>query len=425
MMVGMETLPSIEEVAELHGRDLDAVLRAAERVRREAEAVIAAAVERCDATMHYVADGHRSVKQWAMAVTNCSPNEARVRRNTARVFALMPKVGAGLRAGTLGVAQVHELARLARNPRCREHLPASEGVLLDAARSLPFVDFRTVVQRWEALADPDGAELRHERAHTGRTASLTHVDGVFQWRTSHGVFQGTVMQEVFDAFVQAQWEADWAECVALHGAAACPALMSRTSKQRRADAMVAIFEAAATAGVDGMLIAINVNLLMDVDQYEQRLADGVAGTGVDVDPATVRDRRCETTDGVPFDPRVLVALSLLGHVRRVVVNAAGVVVNAGQKRRLFDGALAEVIRAIEPRCLWLGCTIRAAIAQIDHLISYSAGGPTDADNAGVMCEHHNLFKYRSGFDARRRPDGTWVITRPDGTVLRPPDAGAA
>lgn len=92
------------------------------------------------------------------------------------------------------------------------------------------------------------------------------------------------------------------------------------------------------------------------------------------------------------------------------------------KRRLFDGALAEVIKAIEPRCRWLGCTIRAAIAQIDHLTDFTAGGPTDAANGVVMCEHHNRFKYRSRYRPRRQPDGTWHLHRPDGSIVTPPDA---
>lgn len=116
------------------------------------------------------------------------------------------------------------------------------------------------------------------------------------------------------------------------------------------------------------------------------------------------------------------ALSMLAHVRRIVVDSAGIVVDAGMKRRLFDGALAEVLKAIQPRCTWLGCMIRAAIAQLDHIDDFTAGGPTNADNAAVMCEHHNQFKYRTRYQPQRQPDGTWHIHRPDGTTITSPDA---
>jgi hypothetical protein len=73
--------------------------------------VIAAVVGRANDSLRYLDDGHRSVKGWAMAVTNCSPFESRQRRENARVLELMPEVRAALRAGTVGVAQFHLLAK--------------------------------------------------------------------------------------------------------------------------------------------------------------------------------------------------------------------------------------------------------------------------------------------------------------------------
>ncbi len=418
----MDGLPSADEIAVMHGRELDAALLAAERVRRQAEATIAAITGRCDQTMHYRDDGHWSVKGWSMAVTNCSSREAHRRRAVARTLALMPAVRDAFAAADIGVAQVDELAKLSSNPRAREHLPASQAVLLDAARTLAFADFELVCARWLQLADTDGAERKAERRHEHRNATLTDIDGEFQWRTSHGVIDGDIMRQVFDKFCEAEFRADWDACVAEHGTAACAALLPRTAQQRRADALVAVFRAAAAAGIDGQEIQIVINLLMDQDQYEQRLSNAIDDTPVDIDPATVRSRRSETTSGIPVDPRTIVALSVLAHVRRIVVDSAGIVVDAGMKRRLFDGALAEVLKAIQPRCTWLGCMIRAAIAQLDHITDFTAGGPTAADNAAILCEHHNRFKYRARYQPQRQPDGTWHIHRPDGTTITPPDA---
>jgi hypothetical protein len=62
------------------------------------------------------------------------------------------------------------------------------------------------------------------------------------------------------------------------------------------------------------------------------------------------------------------------------------------------------------------------IAAIDHLIPTSSGGPTDTANAKVMCDKHNVFKHTADYTIQRQPDGTITITRPDGTLLQPPDA---
>lgn len=136
----------------------------------------------------------------------------------------------------------------------------------------------------------------------------------------------------------------------------------------------------------------------------------------------MRERRCETTDGVPVDPRQMIAAALVGRVRSIVTDGAGVIVAAGRTRRLFTGALREVIQAIDPVCGWIGCNLRAQLATIDHLQPRSRGGPTDAGNAKTMCNHHNIFKHTADDTVERLDDGTILITRPDGTHLRPPDA---
>jgi hypothetical protein len=202
----------------------------------------------------------------------------------------------------------------------------------------------------------------------------------------------------------------------------CAAVLPRSAAQRRADAFTAIFQTAARVGIGGEPLDVVVNLLMDVDQFEQHLAEAVADTPVVVDPATVRSRRCETADGLPVDPRQVVALAFVGQVRRIVVDGAGVVINAGRRRRLYTGPIRDALIALEPRCSWLGCMIRAAISEIDHIRSYADGGGTDAGNAAITCEHHNLFKYRRNYATERAGDGTWTLTRPDGTNVGPPDA---
>ena len=101
---------------------------------------------------------------------------------------------------------------------------------------------------------------------------------------------------------------------------------------------------------------------------------------------------------------------------------AGVIIHAGRKRQLFTGPLREVILALDPMCGWLGCTLRSQICDIDHLEPRSRGGPTDAANAKVMCDRHNIFKHVNGYTVERSPDGIIQITRPDGTPLGVPDA---
>ncbi len=78
--------------------------------------------------------------------------------------------------------------------------------------------------------------------------------------------------------------------------------------------------------------------------------------------------------------------------------------------------------ALDPVCGWLGCNLRAQISAVDHLEPRSRGGPTDAANGKIMCDKHNVFKHVNGYRVERQPDGTILITRPDGSILGVPDA---
>ena len=67
-------------------------------------------------------------------------------------------------------------------------------------------------------------------------------------------------------------------------------------------------------------------------------------------------------------------------------------------------------------------TVAAEIADIDPLQPRSRGGPTNAANGKVMCDKHNIHKHATNYTIQRQPNGTIHITRPNGTLLQPPDA---
>jgi hypothetical protein len=132
------------------------------------------------------------------------------------------------------------------------------------------------------------------------------------------------------------------------------------------------------------------------------------------DPAAVDERRCETIDGVPVAPADVVMSSLVGHIRRVVMNSAGVVIEMGRKTRLFTGSSREAAKLQGSRCLWPGCG--RPRTQIDHSVDWADHGPTDPANAGPGCARHNRFKNR-GYTVWRDERGRWHTYRPDGTEI--------
>lgn len=306
----------------------------------------------------------------------------------------------------------------ALQPPLRRPDRGRDRTLVNEAAKLEYDDFRQLVERWELLADTDGAHRDREANHRSRDAHLTVVDGAGYLDAQFGDIDGAQAQEIFERFCDAEFRTDWDQTTAVHGDKACASLMPRTPAQRRADAMMAIFLAAASAAPDAAPPEPVVNLVIDHHTFADLLVELelLPERFRETDPL-VTQRRCETTSGVTVDPYAVVAAAIEGRLRRVVCNTAGVIVDQGRSRRLFTGRLREAVMMLTPRCIWPGCRVRSGRCQADHLHEWSADhGHTRTDNGGPLCGRHNRFKHH-GYTVRRDGTGHWHTYRPDGTEL--------
>jgi hypothetical protein len=337
---------------------------------------------------------------------------------TARLLHAVPEARSAAHAGGLGLAQLHLLAKVFANPRCSEQLPASAELLVGHAQSLWFDEFAVVVRRWEALADSDGAHGAHERAHTQRDAHVSIVDERVYLDARGGVPAGVVLQEIFERFCRAEFDTDWEAGKATWGERMNGSLLDRSAAQRRFDAVLAIFSAAAGSGAIGRFEPL-VNIIVDqatLDHHLARLAGSDPGP---IDASTVDERRCETSSGDQLDPNDMLAAVLTGHVRRVVFDAAGVVIDLGRRSRLFTGSSRDAVMLGDRWCLWPGCDQRSGRCQADHTQPWTGNGPTSPGNGGPACARHNRWKQQRGFLIQRDPTGRWHTYRPDGSEIGP------
>ena len=77
-------------------------------------------------------------------------------------------------------------------------------------------------------------------------------------------------------------------------------------------------------------------------------------------------------------------------------------------------ALADFVRCRDLTCRWPGCDRPAVDCDIDHTIPYSQGGKTHAANLNCKCRSHHLVKTFFGWLEQQLPDGTLILTAPDG-----------
>jgi hypothetical protein len=384
-----------------------------DRQRRLVEAALASVIAEVDRSGAYRVDGHASVSGWVRALGRWSNAEVVHRRRVAALAAECEAFAAALASGAIGVAQSHELARAAANPRCGDELPADIDAFVSRADRCSYAEFRERIDGWLITHDVDGAHRDREWGHEQRDAWMTVFDGVGHGGFTGGAADVTELKEIFDRFCEAEFAADWEATVARLGEAASIGDLPRTDAQRRFDAFVAVFRRGASQEPEACAAPPLVNLVVDVHTLDEFLHDEPTLAA----PQDPWRRRCHTTNGAPVAPAETLAAMWWGQVRAAIVDGAGVVVAMGRRRRLFTGAARDAVLMASSRCVWPGCLRPAGRCQADHLQEWSRhNGATDSANGAPMCGRHNRWK-STGYTTFRARDGTWHTVRPDGTEL--------
>jgi Domain of unknown function (DUF222) len=409
---------AVDEVEGLTDAELTELVRGIERERRRLDARMAAAIREADRRSVYTADGHASISGWLRMITKWSKRQVRQHTQLAHLSIEHRSCVEALHDGRIGTAQACELARVAAHPRVGDRFADVAEVLCGHAERLPFEDFNACVRRFVILADTDGARRDDHASHDARTAIVTvDFDGGAYVQASGGSVAGIEMAEIHRRFIETEFMTDWADVVARHGDEAHVSLLARTAPQRSFDALLAIFRAAVLAPVEGIAPEPVVNIVIDQTTFEHHLA---LATGTDPGPRDVLDiverGRWETIEGHPIHPDHAITAAVIGHVRRVVMNSAGTVIDLGRLQRLFTGSARQAVQLQHTHCEWHGCVVSVRDCQIDHRQPWAKGGTTCPCNGDLLCKRHNRLKHH-GFTTRRDPDGTWHVYRPDGTEI--------
>jgi hypothetical protein len=442
----------IEDCVALPESTLDERLRANELAARRLAAERAVLVGVIEQRGAFAAE-HRSMPAYLRATVNCSDGTAGAHRRLARLLTTHPKVGDALHAGHITVDAALQICRVQSNARIREWLGVVVPVLVELAEHTSHGEFTDHVTGLIAQLDQDGAFDDTSDSIEGRHATVVEVGGEVAIAAHGGdPVQAAQLQAVFDSFVEGEYRNDVEARRAEHGDAAEQFPLPRTGAQRRFDALMAIFAAAAGSPAASGLPEPVVHFVVD-DQtaHETLVRAGIALPGGDQieldddgsvadegalltdltdelvdDPEAFLTRRCETQNGSPVHPSVVLRALLTGHVRRVVMDSRGVVIDYGTKQRLFTGLARQAAMVMNRTCEAPGCTLPAAWSQVDHNIEWYEGGRTDQVNRAIGCGQHNRLKHRERWRVRRDRRGRAYTLRPDGTIIlsvgeRPPD----
>ena len=384
------------------------------QIRAMVDAAEVEALGAYDASKEWKATGALSAPARIAELTCGRAESIGWRRGLARKLRSMPHTVSAFELGDISIDHVGVLCRA--NLMCLAlEFARDEERLVGYARTLPFDEFFAQVRQWRDIVDPEGAERRalsnyeERRVHSSRTfEGMGRLDG---WLEPLGFHE---FDTELDRQYQRLLDQDWADARARLGDEATVNDLGRTPAQRRHDALVEMARASRQHGGGGAEPSLGTTVVCDHATYLTALARILARVRGD-DPDQYRypfERRCEFAEGTPVTPEQAVWLSIAGWIEVLAVDENGHPLNYSRKRRFFVGPQRDALMIAFATCDDPGCRIRSVHCQIDHLIEWDDGGPTDSTNGKPRCEGHNLWKehvrarttgYRRGRRRRVQP----------------------
>ncbi|MFG1893394.1 DUF222 domain-containing protein [Micromonospora zamorensis] len=365
--------------------ELIAALDAAHRLEQRLAAVKLALVREVDGRGTAVAQGASSTAVWLRERLRLTiPAARRLVDLAACVDAAPTAVRGALAAGAVSVEQVRVIAdtvatvQTAAGPEVADKAVA---VLVDWAGQFDPMLLRKLGTRILDHVAPDIADAAARAALDAEAARAT--------RDRH-----LTVSEQTDGRLRLTGTLD-AEAAALLRAAIDPLSAPagpddhRCAGQRRHDALADVCRLALRTGElpehggDPAQIVVTTSY----DALAGQLGAGTLDTGFHLAPETVRRLAC--------DAAILPA----------VLNSTGQPLDVGRQRRLITGPLRRALVLRDRGCAFPGCDRPPRWCDAHHIHHWADGGPTNLNNAVLLCGHHHRHLHHTDWTVRLAADG--------------------
>ena len=178
----------------------------------------------------------------------------------------------------------------------------------------------------------------------------------------------------------------------------------RSSDQRRGEALISLIRRAVAAG-DGVGAGSKAQVFVTMDW--KSLASGVRGVG----------RTLGGSDGgTHLAPETVRRLSCDAALIPVVLGSEGEILDQGRAVRFFTLAQTKRLWLRDGGCTYPGCGMPPHWTDAHHLVHWADFGPSDLDNAALLCERHHTAVHSGRFagEVSAGPAGdlvTWDLAR--------------
>ena len=417
-----ETVQSVAAMSEqargaVTAQERAAWLAALRHVVAVTESAFTQVLERFDAHGDGEVLAAASTTSWCRQQLHLSSGDASSRVQLARSSGVLAEPLEHLREGALSLEHLRAVSESVRPlDTLRGHQERGVEILTELAVATDPQTVRAAGRRLRDAVEPDGVLPTRDQQHERRFLNLSPLlDGM------------TAVDGLLDA-----------EATATVSAALAPLLVptskedTRTTAQRRADALVEIATLAARTGDLPQLSGTAATLDVVID-LRTLLGDAAATTPPTRGPSTERSARWwrrlgelvgdplrglsgPASGGLVLDhPGGEASLSVEtvrrlccdASVGRILLGPGSVPLDLGRRERLFTGQQRRALLLRDGGCRFPGCTRPPRYTDSHHLVPWYDGGCTDLTNGLLLCRwHHNAVHVTS--------DGnTWTIEPED------------
>ncbi len=172
----------------------------------------------------------------------------------------------------------------------------------------------------------------------------------------------------------------------------------RSSDRRRGEALVTLVRRAVAAGG---VTSTNQKSTLVVTVPLEVLQSAVSGAG---------EAFGGTESGTLLAPETIRRLACDAAVLPVVLSCESEVVDVGRLKRLFTAGQVRRLWFRDRHCTYPGCDVPGQWCDAHHLVHWADHGPTDLENAGLLCERHHTVVHARRLAGRvvHGPAGTRV-----------------
>jgi hypothetical protein len=344
---------------------------ALESVSARLDYLLAKVLAEFDDSGEWGLEGAKTPGAWLETRCRLSKEEARHQVRRGRALVLLPLAAQAFSKGEIGAAQFDALIKV-RTPVTEDLMARDEAMLVGFAKEMKHAAFLSALALWAQRADPDGAKESEVERRARRDVYLAKsLNGMYLGGMKLDEVSGTIVAAELERLEALFFDEDWAGAKERLGREPKIHELTRTSAQRRADALVEMSVRSAAMPADARRPEPLITFVVGYETMYGEICR-IQGGPV-VTPATI----FEWLDGSLFER---------------IVFAPGQRAECSIKSRFFIGATRRVIEVRDQECTHEYCDLPAEYCEIDHIVPSRAQGPTEQANGRVHCGFHNRLR---------------------------------